>query len=242
MYRLIELSLLTFSFFIFSLFLFVSLCFRLYDYDRIQKGLGNLLPWNAFITAAAYYVMRFCGSHFEDTFENYFSFSFTISQTIGLAISIAYQNRLSMHAKIVYPLLWYSSIFAVTTILVTITLPANLLFWVTMLSTTLCGLCGATLSSGVFGLAAMFPPSYTVAVMSGNGLAGVLISLSSLITTASTKPIDSCGSNDDLSSSTTVDCVEEISFSALAYFIIATLVLLSCAASYIVLQKLPFTQ
>ena len=32
------------------------------------QGIGNLLPWNAFITAAAYFKGRFCGTSLESKF------------------------------------------------------------------------------------------------------------------------------------------------------------------------------
>ena len=36
-------------------------------------GIGSLLPWNAFITASAYYKARFCGTPFFVNFEAFFS-------------------------------------------------------------------------------------------------------------------------------------------------------------------------
>eukprot|EP01032_Pedospumella_encystans_P035825 gene35825-40525_t len=58
------------------------------------EGVGNLFPWNAFITASNYYGARFCGTSIETTFENFFSITYTLSQTIGLALSIVYQKKL----------------------------------------------------------------------------------------------------------------------------------------------------
>lgn len=205
------------------------------------EGIGNLLPWNAFITAAAYFKGRFCGTPLEDSFENYFSFSFTISQTIGLAISIGIQDRLTLKSKVVYPLIVYSLLFALTTGLVAVSMDATALFWITLLTTVLCGLCGATLSGGLYGLGAMLPPAYIAAVMSGNGLAGLVVSMSSLLTTwGGGQPESFCSSSENTSSQSS--CVQSTDFSALAYFCIATFVLLSCAVLFLFLQKLPFTQ
>lgn len=140
-------------------------------------GVGNLFPWNAFITASAYYANRFCGTSFESEFENFFSITFTVSQTIGLALSIVYQDSISLRNKIIWPLLCYACIFAVTTILVIIQdIQHTLLFIVTLLSALMCGICGSILSSGIFGLGAMFPPAYTAALMNGQGLAGLFVS------------------------------------------------------------------
>ena len=40
----------------------------------------------------------------------------------------------------------------------------------------------ALTSIGVFGLASMFPPIYTQAVMSGQGLAGAVVAISQMLT------------------------------------------------------------
>ena len=46
------------------------------------------------------------------------SISFTAFQTVGLGLSILYGNKFSLHDKIVYPLVCYSVLFALTTALV----------------------------------------------------------------------------------------------------------------------------
>ena len=52
------------------------------------QGMANLFPWNAYITAAGYFVIRFCGSTFADSFENFFSVAFMVSQTILLVLCV----------------------------------------------------------------------------------------------------------------------------------------------------------
>lgn len=203
------------------------------------QGMGNLFPWNAFITAAAYFGARFCGTLFEENFENFFSITFMLSQTIGLALAVKYQNYVSLKTRIVAPLYLYSSVFVLTTVLVLIDIDPTLLFVITLLSTCVCGVCGAVLSGGLFGFAGVFPPQYTSALMSGQGLAGLVVSVSSILTILAAKRVDTCsddGNTDD------GNCSYSIDYSALAYFIIATIVLLTCAASFAVLYKLPFSK
>ena len=99
------------------------------------QGVGQLFPWNAFITAAAYFGARFCTTDMANDFENYFSISFTAFQTAGLGLSVLYGNRFSLHDKIVYPLVCYSVLFALTTALVLVkNIDGYLLFWVTFVS------------------------------------------------------------------------------------------------------------
>jgi hypothetical protein len=83
----------------------------------------------------------------------------------------------------------YAAIFSITTMMVLYTqINRTVLFWITLFGTCLCGFCGAVLSGGLFGLAACLPPQYTAALMSGQGLAGFVVSLCSILTTLASKP------------------------------------------------------
>jgi equilibrative nucleoside transporter 1/2/3 len=207
----------------------------------LYEGIGNLFPWNAFITASGYYAERFCGTSMETTFENYFSITYTLSQTIGLALSLVFQDRFTLQQRIVYPLILWSMIFAVTTgLTLAVDIDPSLLFGVTLISAFLCGLFGAALSGGLFSLGAMLPPAYTGAIMNGQGFAGLTVSVSALLTTLAAAPIDTCD-DDDLNKDDD-ECVQSISYSALAYFLIATLILLTCSMAYFYLKKMPFTR
>lgn len=204
-------------------------------------GVGNLFPWNAFITASTYYAERFCGTSFEDTFENYFSLTYTLSQTIGLALAILFQDRLTLKQKISYPLLLYAVIFGVTTMLVGIVdIDPNVLFYITLFSAFLSGIVGALLSGGLFSLGAMLPSQYTGALMNGQGLAGLIVSGAAVLTTAATERTDSC--TDDDGANADDDCAQSVSYSALAYFLIATLILFSCVFAFKSLLKMSFTR
>ena len=212
------------------------------------QGLANLFPWNAFITASAYFSSRFCGTPYGTSFEAYFSFAATAFQTVGLALSVVYQERFSLHFRIIYPLLLYGVIFALTTLLVLAKdFNGDPLFWVTMVSMTLSGMCGAVLSGGLFSMSAVFPSSYTAALMTGQALAGVVVSVSDLVTSAvGGQPDNFCSddatsSSSSSSSSSASTCVYEINYSAFVYFSIATVVLLTSAGLQYVLMKLPFT-
>lgn len=204
------------------------------------EGVGNLFPWNVFITAAAYFATRFCGTAFEETFENYFSISYTLSQTVGLALSIIYEHKLAMNTKIFWPLICYTSAFLVTTALVLVNIDGTSLFWITLLSSCFCGVCGAFLSAGLFGLGGLLPPKYTGALMTGQAVAGLVVSVSSILTTLASKDSTSC--DDDNGNTNDDSCSFSMDTSALAYFLIATLVLVICLLSYLVLKKLQFVK
>jgi equilibrative nucleoside transporter 1/2/3 len=180
--------------------------------------------------------MRFCGSDFEENFENFFSVSFNLSQSIGLAFAILYSHLIPLSQRIYIPLTVYAIVFFITTILVLVTVDATSIFFITLLSTFICGLCGSVLSGGLFGYAAVFPPSYTGALMSGQGLGGVTVSLASLLTIAATKRVDYCSDDDEGTCDTTTD------WSAFMFFTTATIILLSCIVAFWTLEALPFSK
>jgi solute carrier family 29 (equilibrative nucleoside transporter), member 1/2/3 len=199
-------------------------------------GLGNLFPWNSFITAAPYFGMRFCGTDFESNFENFFSVSFMLAQTLGLSLAIMYGHMIPLLSQIYVPLTIYAAVFFATTILVVIKLDATLLFVITLISTFACGLCGAVLSGGLFGYAAVFPPRFTGALMSGQGLGGLTVALASFCTIWATKRVDYCSDDDG------GDCEFTDDWSAFTFFMLATGILLSCIVAFWVLEALPFSK
>jgi equilibrative nucleoside transporter 1/2/3 len=135
------------------------------------------------------------------------------------------------------PLTVIAAIFVMTTIFVTIDLDANLLFVLTLVSCFIVGASNAVLSGGVFGLCADFPPQFTGALMSGQGLAGLTVSLASMVTIWVADEVDTCSDDDD------GDCEEHnTDYSALAFFIITCVVLGTCVLSFLALLKLPFTK
>ena len=142
--------------------------------------------------------------------------------------------------KVVTPLVIYSIVFFTTALLVLIDgVSADFLFYFTLVSLAVVGVCTALMSGGVFGLAGMFPPNCTQALMSGQGLAGLIVSLTSILTTLGASADDGCSDGDDDSDSCKPYATDWAAFS---YFTIACVVLLGCIGGYIILDRLPITQ
>jgi hypothetical protein len=95
------------------------------------------------------------------------------------------------------------------------------------------------LSGGLFGLGAMFPHKYTGALMNGQGLAGLGVALVAVFTLLGNVDAGTRFCNDD---SPTACDKYELNFSALAYFLLATVVLVSCIFAYWKLEVLPITR
>lgn len=180
--------------------------------------------------------MRFCGTDFETNFENFFSVSFMLAQSLGLSFAIMYGSKIPLVRQIYVPLSVYAAVFLITTFLVVIKMDATLLFGITLISTFACGLCGSVLSGGLFGYAAVFPPKYTGALMSGQGLGGLTVALASFCTIWATKRVDYCSDDDS------GDCEFTDDWSAFTFFMLATVILISCIAAFWVLEALPFSK
>jgi solute carrier family 29 (equilibrative nucleoside transporter), member 1/2/3 len=161
-------------------------------------------------------------------------------QTIGLALAVKYQNRLPLTYRVLGPLLITSAIFILTTIFVTVKINPTFLFGITLLCCVVVGLSNALLSGGIFGLSGSFPPQYTGAVMSGQGLAGLVVSVASLLTIWTGDPVDVC--TDDDGSGDDDSCEDYIDTSALAFFIITCIVMGTCVFTFLALLSLPFTR
>jgi equilibrative nucleoside transporter 1/2/3 len=206
------------------------------------QGVGNLFPWNAFITAAGYFTIRFCGASFEDTFENYFTIAYMISQTVGLILCVKYQNLFRLNPRFVIPLVLFSLVMVLATILVAIEdMSSDLLFGITIFSIFVCGGAGSVLSGALYGLAGQFPQKNTQAIMAGQGLAGIIASMTSLVTVWAGSPQDLCDDDDAADDDDSCDNYS-IDYSSLTYFIVSSIVVVSCIGSYLYLRGMSITE
>ncbi|GMH71456.1 hypothetical protein TrLO_g3897 [Triparma laevis f. longispina] len=202
-------------------------------------GVGSLFPWNCFINATAYFSSRFCGGDRADDYLAFFSVVFNFTEVVALICCVKYG-----WSMVTGPLLTYTFVFLLCSILVLLPdsnlISKDFLFYFTCLSLAVVGVCTALMSGGIFGLAGIFPPICTQALMSGQGLAGVIVSLSSIFTTlAVSAPTDQCDSTDD----SVEECAEyTIDWAAFSYFIVAVITLLICVGCYATLDRLPITK
>lgn len=202
------------------------------------QGMGMLFPWNVFINGESYFHRRFCGTSFADNFLSFFGVTFMMCNVIGLGISVKYGARFSVRRRVVVPLWINCAIFVFTTILTFFTpVGMNNEFWffVVLFTVGLSGFCNAILQGGVFGTAGQMPGVYTQAVMGGQGLAGLTVSLSGVVTTAGRPASDSDKSICD-------EDYSNLQWSAFAYFLIACVVIVGSAVSWAFFERLPIAQ
>ena len=161
-------------------------------YAFLLQGLGMLFPWNVFITAAAYYRIRFRGMPQHETFEQEFSFAYTISNLIALLLIVVFGKRYSesftFHRAVVIPNGVTAIMFLLTATMVFLpAIEGAVLYAITIICVLCCGIFAASLQAGIFGLSNRLPAKYVQAVVGGQAVSGTVVSLISLITLSSSK-------------------------------------------------------
>jgi len=194
----------------------------------IMLGTGTLLPWNVFITETVYFGERFKRAPYisgvADNYEALITVSFQLMNISAIAAVVYFKvlSRVKMEYQIAVPLLGTTILIALTCAIVWIPTNGNQMAGITLLTCMGLGLTTAVLNGGVFGLGACLPPKYIQAVMAGQGWAGVVVALTSVLTTWI------AGNMTDLRPS------------AFAYFVFSLADLLVCVVGYYMLFKLPF--
>ncbi len=195
------------------------------------QGLGMMFPWNVYITAQSYYKHRFEDSTHQSNFTFWFSTSFQIANIVGLALAVYYGSKFNMRFSVAFPMVVNCIVLIATTSLVeTHGISADFLFLLTCGFVATCGVCTALLQLGIFGLAGRFPNVYMQAVMSGQGMAGIAVSLINIFTTVSEPTTKSNLSFNDIKES------------AFMYFLIATIVVVVTLLSFNLMSYLDFAQ
>ena len=195
------------------------------------QGLGMMFPWNVYITAQSYYKHRFADTAHASNFTFWFSTSFQIANIVGLALAVYYGSKFNMRFSVAFPMIVNCLVLVSTTSLVeTNHMSAQVLFILTCGFVATCGVCTALLQLGIFGLAGRFPNVYMQAVMSGQGMAGIAVSLINIFTTISEPTSKANLSFDDIKES------------AFLYFLIATIVVIVTLLSFNLMSYLDFAQ
>lgn len=202
--------------------------------------MGNLLPWNAFITAASYFESRFCNTDHRDDFENIFAFTTTCAQAISLLFVVKYQRLFSISKLVLYPLGLITTCFVLTTIFVTIrSMSGNELFGTQVFLVLVTGLLTAPANGGCVAVGATFPPAYTNAIYTGQAMAGLIISTLEVITVAANPSELTCSDDDEDDTECSYD---SISYAAFSFFLLATLTLVLCIIGFRALMSLKITK
>ncbi|CDS03912.1 hypothetical protein LRAMOSA06867 [Lichtheimia ramosa] len=191
-------------------------------------GIAMLLPWNVFITASEYFVKRFADTPYAETFQNYFSTSFTATNLALFGLLLWRQsNAATFRLDVLGPILVNSVVFGIMAITVATAVHGTGYFWTTMILLTITGLTTSVFQIAVFAEACRFPPRYIQAVMSGQGIAGVAVAFASLLSAFA-------------GSTTQAPDEASITRSAFIYFMSAFAITIAALVGRIVVSRQPF--
>ncbi|CEP08844.1 hypothetical protein [Parasitella parasitica] len=130
---------------------------------------------------------RFAGSDYQDSFQNYFSAYFNCSNLITLAVLLWIRQRKNgLKIDPAIPLAVNSVIFlffAISSLTVPAKTAAVAYFWTTIACMIITGMTTSIIQLTILAETSQMLPKYMQAVMSGQGIAGVSVSLFSLVTT-----------------------------------------------------------
>ncbi|XP_061692723.1 equilibrative nucleoside transporter 3 isoform X2 [Syngnathoides biaculeatus] len=192
-------------------------------------GIGSLLPWNFFITAKSYWLYKLRNgteeqrSDLSDYFESYLTFASTVPSVLCLILNYILVNRLSPHLRILSSLVVILLVFVTTTVLVKVDVSRCRVefFAVTLASVAVVSGASNIFCGSVFGISGHFPMRNSQALISGQAMGGTLSAVASIA---------------DLALS------EDVTDSALAYFLTADVFILLCIFAYLLLPRLAFSR
>ncbi|KAM4012108.1 equilibrative nucleoside transporter 1-like, partial [Anomaloglossus baeobatrachus] len=156
----------------------------------------------------------------QSKFNNVMTLCAMLPLLVFTCLNSILHRRISQNIRIAGSLVAIFLVFLLTAIFVKIEFSPVTFFTVTMIKIVFINSFGALLQGSLFGLAALFPASYTAPIMSGQGLAGTFAAFSMICALAGSALEDS----------------------AFGYFITACAVILLALVSYLALGKLEFYQ
>ena len=205
-------------------------------------GVGSLTPFNALINAAVFYRARLGGTPFAGTFGSAFPLAFTAANVAALVAALRAGGRaggrgggLAQASARVSGSLWVcGAVFCGLAVqALDASVAAAAVFWTTLAAAGILGGCCAYFSAAVVGLAARFPATCTQAVMAGQGVAGLGISLMALAADALSHAAGPAGE---------AAAYAEVRNGALAYFAVALAVVAACRLAFQRMLATPFAK
>eukprot|EP01006_Ploeotia_vitrea_P017716 TRINITY_DN48955_c0_g1_i1.p1 TRINITY_DN48955_c0_g1~~TRINITY_DN48955_c0_g1_i1.p1 ORF type:complete len:518 (+),score=293.41 TRINITY_DN48955_c0_g1_i1:115-1668(+) len=180
----------------------------------VLVGAGLLFPWNSVISAVDYWKI-----HFPDAPALfYFSISYQTLNMLGLVLVVRYGQRFSFRSRIVPGFVCF--------LIGTAALPFTTSLTIAIGIAGMLGAVDAVVQGSIFGMAGMFSPRYLAALMAGQGVAGVGVSVLRIISKLII-PQNDAG----------------IKQSTYIFFALSCVVVILCIAGYLlVLERSPVTK
>ncbi|XP_069811471.1 equilibrative nucleoside transporter 1 [Dendropsophus ebraccatus] len=192
--------------------------------DRMIPSDGNIsasILLNVSSNDTAMRAMEPPRTQLQSKFNNVMTLCAMLPLLIFTCLNSILHRRISQNIRIAGSLVAIFLVFLLTAIFVKIDFSPVTFFTLTMIKIVFINSFGALLQGSLFGLAALFPASYTAPIMSGQGLAGTFAAFAMICAIASGSALED---------------------SAFGYFITACVVILLALLSYLALHKLEFYQ
>eukprot|EP01100_Stratorugosa_tubuloviscum_P015315 TRINITY_DN86_c3_g1_i1.p1 TRINITY_DN86_c3_g1~~TRINITY_DN86_c3_g1_i1.p1 ORF type:complete len:415 (-),score=165.38 TRINITY_DN86_c3_g1_i1:75-1319(-) len=144
----------------------------------VGLGVATLLPWNALITAADYFVEVLDNKDVS----TWISLAYNSPQLLILLFANCFISKISLAKRTIVSCLVCA--FCLAAIVPAVSLPSSKTVGLVLLIilSIIGGIAAAILFGSVLAIAALFPIKYTSAAMTGSGVAGVIIGILRIIT------------------------------------------------------------
>jgi len=193
-------------------------------------GIGSLLPWNFFITAKNYWMYKLNNAtdHSDqgdliEYFESYLAIASTVPSVLSLILNYILVNRISPKTRILSSLCIILVVFVLTTVMVKVDVSTcrTQFFAGTLASVFIVSGASNIFAGSVFGISGHFPMRISQALISGQAMGGTLCAVASIVDLA---------------------VAEDVTDSALAYFLTADVFILLCIVTYLLLPRLAYSR
>ena len=142
------------------------------EFSFLLLGLGSLLPWNSILSQLDFFMFYQKDYHPEIVFGN---INFCINLTLQF-ILLTTKKRFSYKTLFIFSLFGFM-VSLITLPIATIYFPANVGFMLACFSVFLIGFSNAILQNSMFALVSFFPLENVIAVGTGQGLSGILMTI-----------------------------------------------------------------
>ncbi|XP_059488006.1 equilibrative nucleoside transporter 3 [Neocloeon triangulifer] len=196
-------------------------------------GMTTLLPWNFFITPDHYWMYKLREVSDNSTvpsngrtplqaeFTSYLSLAANVPNTVFMILGALYGKRIPLKLRMIGSLALILVLFLVTTSLVYVNTDTwqQSFFILTLATVVILNVGTAIMNLGLYGIVGSFPHRYITAVVGGQALGGVFAALANIVS---------------------IWLGASPQSSALAYFLVADIVLATSVIAYLALSSSPF--
>uniref|UniRef100_UPI00358DF277 equilibrative nucleoside transporter 4 isoform X1 n=2 Tax=Myxine glutinosa TaxID=7769 RepID=UPI00358DF277 len=149
-------------------------------FSMLLAGVGFLLPYNSFVTDVDFLHHRFPGTSVVLDL----SITYVGTALAASLINNAFVELLSLHTRITagYILVLLTLLLVSVFDLALELVPPQFQYHVTLLAIALCAFGCTVQQSSFYGYVSLLPPRYTQAIMTGESTAGVIVSMSRIVT------------------------------------------------------------